>query len=325
MKIGIISFAHIHAESYGRALKRIEDVEFVGVMDEDEERGRKYSLFFGTRHFSNINDFLMQDLDAVIVTSENVQHKEHVIAAALAGKHVLCEKPIAVNKIDAQEMIDICREKNVLLQTAFPVRFNTSIIRTRELIKNGHLGEIIAVKGTNRGQCPGSWFVDINKSGGGAVLDHTVHVTDILRWFLGSEVRTVYAEIGSMFTNQLIDDSGILSFEFENGVFASLDCSWSRNATYPIWGDITLEIIGTKGRLSVDAFNQKLNVFTNKMGYNHSYWGDDMDEELIKDFINSIRTGKDQASITGEDGLRALEIALAAYESSENKAVVSLV
>jgi UDP-N-acetylglucosamine 3-dehydrogenase len=119
------------------------------------------------------------------------------------------EKPISINKQDAQEMIDICKANNVILQTAFPVRYNSSIIRAKQIIDNGQLGGIIAVKGTNRGQCPGDWFVDIEKSGGGAVIDHTVHVTDILRWFLGSEVRTVYAEIGNTFTNQLIDDSGI--------------------------------------------------------------------------------------------------------------------
>ncbi|WP_256758257.1 Gfo/Idh/MocA family protein [Cohnella sp. WQ 127256] len=324
MKVGIVSFAHIHVVSYAEALKRIEGVELVGIMEEDRIRGPKYSEWFETKLFTNINDLLMQDLDAVIVTSENVHHKEHVIASASAGKHVLCEKPISVSIQDAQEMIDICKANQVLLQTAFPVRFNSSIIRAKEMIENGQLGKIIAVKGTNRGQCPGNWFVDVNKSGGGAVLDHTVHVTDILRWILGAEVKTVYAEVDNVFTNNLIDDSGILTMQFANGVFASLDCSWSRNATYPIWGDITLEIIGSKGTLSVDAFNQKLNVYTNKSGYNHSFWGDDMDEQLLRDFINSIQAGKEEASITGEDGLRALEVALAAYESSNDKAVITL-
>ncbi|WEK55958.1 MAG: Gfo/Idh/MocA family oxidoreductase [Candidatus Cohnella colombiensis] len=324
MKIGMISFAHIHAESYAKALRRIEGVEFVGIMDEDSVRGRKYSELFGTLHFSNMDEFLKQDMDAVIVTSENVHHKEHVLASAKAGKHVLCEKPISISITDAQEMIDVCKANHVVLQTAFPVRYNSSILRAKEMIGNGVLGDIIAVKGTNRGQCPGGWFVDVELSGGGAVLDHTVHVTDILRWFLGSEVRTVYAEIGNTFTNHLIDDSGILSMEFENGVFASLDCSWSRNATYPIWGDITLEIIGTKGTLSVDAFNQKLNVYSNYLGYNHSFWGDDMDEELIRDFVNCIRSGKKEAPITGEDGLRAIEVAFAAYESSKKKSVIYL-
>lgn len=324
IKIGIISFAHIHATSYAGALKRIEGVELVGIMDEDEARGSQYAEQFETRWFSTLNEFFMQEIDAVIIASENVHHKEYVIAAALAGKHVLCEKPLAVSIQDAQEMIEVCKANQVLLQTAFPVRFNSSIIRAKEMIENGQLGEVIAVKGTNRGQCPGGWFVDINKSGGGAVLDHTVHVTDILRWIFKSEVKTVYAEVGEVFTNKHIDDSGIITMQFENGVFASLDCSWSRNETYPIWGDVTLEIIGSKGTLTVDAFNQKLNVFTNKNGYNHLFWGEDMDEYLIRDFINAIQSGKKEASITGEDGLRALEVALAAYESSRRKAVVSL-
>src|SRR5437773_2007647 len=109
IKIGIVSFAHIHAVSYAEALKRIEGVKLVGIMDEDRVRGTQYSEEFDTKFFSNINDLLMQDLDAVIVTSENVHHKEHVIASALAGKHVMCEKPISVSIKDAQEMIAICK------------------------------------------------------------------------------------------------------------------------------------------------------------------------------------------------------------------------
>lgn len=324
MKIGIISFAHMHAFSYAKALQELEGVELAGIADEDEERGRKFAKQFGVSFYADYDDLLKLDLDAVIVTSENANHRKHVIAAAKAGKHVLCEKPLSTNVKDAQEMVDVCREHGVLLQTAFPVRFHPAIRRAKQMIEEGRVGRILAIKGTNHGQNPGGWFVDPALSGGGAVMDHTVHVVDIMRWFMGSEVREVYAEAGNLISEYPIDDCGIVTLEFVNGVYATLDCSWSRNKAFPTWGDVTLEIVGTAGTLSVNTFNQKLNVYTDDKGYKHQYWGDDMDLGLIDDFIASLRENKKQASITGEDGLRAVEVVIAAYEAAERNMPVSI-
>ena len=247
MKIGIISFAHGHAYSYAAALKNDPGVEFIGLFDEDAERGKKAAQQFDTTFYPSYEELLGTDVDAVIVTSENVKHTEHVTAAAQAKKHVLCEKPIAATVDDAQTIIDVCEQNEVILQVAFPVRFSTPVQRAKEMIAQGELGDIQAVKATNRGTNPGDWFINHKLSGGGAVLDHTVHVVDLLRWFMGAEVKEVYAEIGTHFSEDDIDDSGMLSMEFTNGVVATLDCSWSRNDTYPTWGDVTMEIIGTDG------------------------------------------------------------------------------
>jgi UDP-N-acetylglucosamine 3-dehydrogenase len=322
MKIGIISSAHMHIYSYAHALKEIKGVEIVGITDEVEKRGKAFAEQFNVGYYARYDELLKQPIDAVIVTSENANHKEHVLAAARAGKHILCEKPISASKEDAEEMIKVCREQGIILQIAFPVRFNASIIRAKQMIEQGKLGRILAMKGTNHGQNPGGWFIDPKLSGGGAVIDHTVHVVDIMRWFTGAEVKEVYAEVGSLFAADGIDDSGILSMEFDNGVFATLDCSWSRNKTFPTWGDVTLEIVGTEGTLSLDALNQKLNVYSNESGNRWDFWGENMDLGLVRDFVDCIHENR-QPSITGEDGLRALEVALAAYESGKtNQPVV---
>jgi UDP-N-acetylglucosamine 3-dehydrogenase len=245
MKIGVISFAHMHAHSYASIVSRMNGVELVGVTDDNEARGREAAERYGAVFYPNPAVLLAQDIDAVIVASENVFHRGHVIAAAAAGKHVLCEKPLATTKADAEAMIEACREHGVLLQTAFPVRFNTSIVRMKQIVAEGKLGRIVAIRGTNRGTNPGGWFVDPALSGGGAVLDHTVHVVDVMRWMMGAEVKEVYAEADRLLSEHEIDDCGVLSLEFDNGVFATLDCSWSRNASYPTWGDVTLEVVGT--------------------------------------------------------------------------------
>ncbi|GIN85059.1 dehydrogenase [Heyndrickxia sporothermodurans] len=322
MKIGIISFAHMHAHSYASALNEIEGVTLVGIADDNEARGREAAEKYNTSYYFNINDLLEEKLDAVIITSENINHHQHVIAAAKAGKHILCEKPLGINLEEMEEMVDTCQKYGVKLQTAFPVRFNTSIQQAEQIVKEGKLGRIIAMKGTNRGTNPGGWFVNKSLSGGGAVMDHTVHVVDIMRWFMNSEVTEVYAEADQFFS-ETIDDCGLLTLEFDNGVFATLDCSWSRNKTYPTWGDVTLEVIGTEGTIFIDAFGQKLNVYSNDTGANWHYWGDDMDTDLIKDFISCVKNDK-EPSITGVDGLKAVEVALAAYQSVEQKTPIKL-
>ncbi|AXI10452.1 gfo/Idh/MocA family oxidoreductase [Oceanobacillus zhaokaii] len=322
MKIGMISFAHSHAFSYAHALTQLDGVEIAGIADENEERGKRVSSQFNTEYYQNYEDLLDQSIDAVIISSENSKHYEHVVAAAKKGKHILCEKPLAHTIEDAQKIIDVCKEHNVILQTAFPVRFNTPVVKAKQIIESGQLGKIVAIKGTNRGTNPGGWFVDPAKSGGGAVIDHTVHVVDIIRWYTGVEVKEVYAEVGNLISDYDVDDCGLLTMEFDNNMFATLDCSWSRNDKYPTWGDVTLEIVGTSGTLTVDAFEQKINVY-NEDGARFNFWGDNMDMGLVEDFITSVRTGK-APSITGEDGLKALAVAIAAYESSKKQEPVKV-
>ena len=323
MKIGIISFAHMHAMSYASAINGMEGATLAGIADDNEERGRKYAESFNTTYYKNYHDLLGADIDAVIVTSENSLHHEHTVAAAKAGKHVLCEKPLATNLEEMEDMIRACEANQVFLGTAFPVRFNTPIQQAKKIVEQGVLGDILAIKGTNRGTNPGGWFIEKEKSGGGAVLDHTVHVVDIMRWFTGAEVKEVYAEIGSVYTDTPIDDCGIISMEFTNGMIATLDCSWSRNDAYPTWGDVTLEIIGTKGTLKIDAFSQKVDFYSNSEGVKWIGWGDDMDAGLIEDFVIRVKEGKPPLA-TGHAGLKAVEAALAAYESFDKKKPVKL-
>ena len=153
-------------------------------------------------------------------------------------------------------------------------------------------------------------------------MDHTVHVADALRWMLGTEVRSVYAEIGTFFGAEGIDDGAILTLELEggaiaDGAFATIDPSWSRGDGYPTWGDVTLRITGASGVLNVDAFAQHLTTFDHEAG--NAYWtytGEDMNVLMLEDFLRGVAEGA-PAGAGGVDGLRALEIVLAAYRSAE--------
>ena len=315
-KIGMISFAHMHALSYANALQTL-GVGIAGIYD-DAARAKEMAENFGTQVFSSLDELFAANLEGVIICSENSNHREHVLAAAGKVPNILCEKPIATTVEAAQAMISACEQAGSKLQIAFPVRFAPPVQKLKAVLDEGTLGRLISAKCTNHGKMPGGWFIDREKAGGGAVMDHTVHVIDVLRWALDTEVTEVYAEVGHGLLHETdIDDAGMLSFRLENGVYGTLDTSWSRPDTYPTWGDVTIEILGERGIATVDAFDQKLTL-TSAPAQKTEWipWGSDADLGLVKDFVEMIETGR-EPSITGQDGLKALEVALAAYRSAE--------
>ena len=325
-RIGILGVAHGHAHSYAACLRAAPGVELVGIADDDEARADEFARQHGARPFTTPAALLAEGLDGAVICAANAHHRPLVELAACHTTAILCEKPIAATLEDAQAMIDACDTAGARLQIAFPVRFAPPIIQLRELLRGGSLGEIYALKTTNHGQMPGGWFVDKALSGGGAVLDHTVHVVDLLRWFFDAEVTEVYAEVGErlLHPDTPIDDAGLLSFTLSNGAYGTLDTSWSRPAAFPTWGDVTIEAVAERGWARCDAFAQQLQVYSNGAGKAQWVgWGGNMDAGLIGDFVAMIRENR-PPSITGRDGMKALEVALAAYQSAASGEVVRL-
>jgi predicted dehydrogenase len=324
MKVGMISFAHMHALSYAKYLVQHAEAELAGIWDADQQRGLMMSKQFETEFYADLDELLKSDIDAVIICSENVNHKEHVLKAASHKKQILCEKPIATEVEDAIAMINACKEHEVILQVAYPVRFVPAIQKVKEIIQSGKIGEVIAVNATNHGQMPGGWFIEKELSGGGAATDHIVHIMDLLRWMLNDEVKDVYAEFDTRFYDIDVEDCGLVMLELESGVIVSIDPSWSRPKTFPTWGDVTMEIVGTEGALSVDAFKQHSLFYNDHEGkIQQQPWLEDMDEGLVNDFIACVKS-KGKPSITGNDGLRTLEVVKASYQSNELKETVRL-
>ncbi len=325
VRVGILSFAHMHAYSYASCLQQLEGVQIAGIADQDKQRGEEAARRFNTRYFSDLSALLKEDVQAVVVCSENAHHKQMVVEAAEAGKHILCEKPIATTLEDGQAMVAVCQKNGVKLQIAFPCRFHPAVAKVKQMLEQEAIGEVLAVNCTNRGRMPGGWFVDRRLAGGGAVMDHTVHVVDLLRWMLKTEIIRVYAEIDTRFHPLEVDDCGILSLSLQNGIFATLDASWSRPVnSFPTWGDVIMEFTGTQGTLSLDTFAQNLSLSSEKQGkVQWINWGGNMDLGLVKDWVEAVETEK-EPSVSGEDGLKALEVALAAYSSAAGKKVVQL-
>ena len=322
MRVGIMSFAHVHSEGYIGLLRAMPNIEVIGFSDLDATRGIHMSQQYSSTWFSTHEALLEQDLDAVIVCTENAMRREAVELAARAGCHILCEKPIATTLEDALAMRDAVSQAGVNFMTAFPMRFDPSIILVRDRIKAGDLGRIYGVNGINHSEIPRAhraWFADHELAGGGAVMDHTVHLLDLYRWMFKTEVLEVYAEVSNPFYPEVeVDTAGIITLKLENGMFAGIDCSWSRPITYPRWGHLKLEVVGERGALEVDAFAQHLTVTSiNSISRNPNWhgWGSDPNKAMLEEFFASIREAR-EPSVTWQDGFEALRVALTCYESA---------
>lgn len=135
MRIGILSFAHLHAEGYQAHLKGMPDVELVGFSHEDAAEGPHFAETYRLRWFSRHQELLAEGLDGVLVCSENARHRELVEMAAEAKCQILCEKPIETNPTDAQAMKRSCEANGVHFMTAFPMRFDRSTQSVRSTIQ----------------------------------------------------------------------------------------------------------------------------------------------------------------------------------------------
>jgi predicted dehydrogenase len=322
MKIGILSFAHHHGEAYIQNLRKIPQVELAGVADEDSNRGEKIAKQNGARFYRSYEELITSGLDGVVVCTENSQHRAIVELAAGAGVHILCEKPLATTVEDARSMVDVCQRAGVLLMTAFPMRFSTPLVEVKKSLDAGNFGEIYCFNATNQGELPSvhrQWFVDQELAGGGAVMDHTVHLVDIMRWYLGKEVCEVYAQTNRIFHKDEVQvETGALELiTFENGTFASIDASWSRPPYWPSWGGLTFEMVTERGAVLVDAFRQNLTVYRQvRQRASWTYWGSDANQAMINEFVAALQEQR-QPRVTGYDGLKAVEVVAAAYASAE--------
>ena len=323
LRVGLVSFAHVHAPSLAATLGALEQVEFTGIHDEEEQRGRAAASAHGTRWHSTL-EALLGASEAIVIASTNADHRRYTEAAAKARVHVLCEKPLATTTADGKAMIDACRAAGVQLGTAFPVRGSPALMALREAIASGALGRVRAIRATNPGQYPGSWFGDKQLAGGGAAMDHTVHAADAIRWLTGDEFARVHAELGSFIYGLEVEDCGVLTCDLAGGAFASIDCSWSRPQTFPTWGGVTLHVVGEKATVDVDVFRQALTHYDDAAGRTRQVgWGDDLTARMVADFVDAILAGQ-PVPINGEDGLRALEVAIAAYRSAQDRRPVAI-
>jgi predicted dehydrogenase len=309
-RIGILSTAHMHSFGYAAGIRR-SGAELSGVWDANAERGRSFAENFDAPWFDD-REALIGNSDAVVITSENTLHLDNARAAAAQGKAILCEKPIVTNEKEAVEIEKLAKSATVM--TAFPCRLSPSYKRLKARVAAGDIGRILAINATNHGSCPFGWFVEKDKSGGGALMDHTVHVADLLRNLLGEDPSFVYGQTGNRIFGKTWDDTAMLNLTFPSGVFATIDASWSRPDSYKTWGDVKMTIVGERGVIELDMFSQGFDYYPLEGKHSMAGYGSDLDALLLASFLEAINTGDPE--ITAADGTAAARIAIRGYESA---------
>lgn len=248
--IGIISFAHGHVNAYCHRMLTFDDVKLVACWDDDQERGKNAANQFGMAYSPHLEDIINHpEIQAVIVTCETNRHAEMVVAAAEAGKDILCQKPMALTLADCDRMIEAVNKAGVKFMMGYQMRHDPANIKMKELIDSGTLGKIGVLR---RRHCinalfsegfvkgPSRWHIDPVKNMG-MFMDDASHATDFIHWMLGHPT-SVIAEIDNILTNVAPDDTGVAVYRFPGGAMAIL-----LNSSVTLAGENTTEIYGDQG------------------------------------------------------------------------------
>jgi predicted dehydrogenase len=338
--IGTGSISYYHTIAY----KNLPNVEIVAACDINKDRVTKFAEVHNIPHtFTDYNEMLkLNEIDAVSVTAWNNIHAPASIAALKAGKHVLCEKPLALNTAEAKEMLEVSKSQNKLLMVGFVRRFGANTIALKEMINKNQLGEIYYAKAgcIRRWGNPGGWFSDKKRSGGGPVIDLGVHMIDLVRYLSGkpkavSVSASTFYNIGmkpdtkgvtkycaiDYDTFNDVESSAVALIRFDNDMTLSFETSWVQNVKQD---SLYLQLYGSKSGAQMEP---ELELYEDRNGFlanttpiidPNSYHFEHNFMEEIKHFIDCVENGTDCIN-TAEDGLEIMKILDAIYESAKLK------
>jgi UDP-N-acetylglucosamine 3-dehydrogenase len=326
LKVGLIG-AGTMGRTHGSAYKQMPDVQLIGVCDVGPVEPKTFAEELQTRSFPSVEAMLDAGPQVVDICVPTPWHKECALAAAKAGCHVICEKPLARTLEDAREIITACETAGVKLFPAHVLRFFPQYATAKQLIDNGAIGKPAAVR-TFRGdgfpQGFNDWYADFEKSGG-LVLDMIIHDFDWLRWCFGP-VERVFAK-GLAARVHEHRDYALVTLRMRSGPIAHVEGTW----THPGGFEAKLEVVGDAGMIefagsATDPVHLRLRTEAGGPGgvpVPESPLEVDPYFAELRHFLDCLQSGAEPI-VTPEDGYRALEISLAALESIQTGRVVTL-
>jgi 1,5-anhydro-D-fructose reductase (1,5-anhydro-D-mannitol-forming) len=320
---GIIGASTIAREQMIPAIRAQDDSEVVAVMSTSPERGRDYAAELEIpRSHTTVEDLLADPgVDAVYIGTTNDLHRDQTIKAAAAGKHVLCDKPLALSLEDARAMVDACARAGVVMGTNHHLRHNMAIRVLRDTVAEGLVGQPFAARVTQVGLLRPhiqTWRINNPSVGGGVVLDIGVHCADTLRFVLGDEPRHVVAMACSTgLASQGLADLAMAVVEFDSGLMANLHMG--HNTPHAEGG---VEIHGPKGSiLARNALTQHpvgdVILRTAEGERKLPCRQEPIYQDVVRKFCDAIK-GREGLGASGEDGLRSLALALAIAQAMES-------
>ncbi len=331
VRIGVIGAGRMGAVYVHHLSYSLPEAEAAAIADIHPERCEKLASEYPIgATYADANEMLRRDdIDAVIVASPTNTHSEWVQKAAEAGKHIFCEKPLALNLADCDTAIEAVRAAKVKLQIGFMRRFDAPYAQAKKLIDEGKIGRPVMFKSTGRDPRRTSLEYAKREKSGGLIADMGVHDFDLARWLMGSEVVRVFSEGACLVYPELQDvgdiDNAVVNLKFENGAVGNVDLS--RNAVYGY--DIRTEILGSEGGLLIGKLQQTALLVMTRNGVTHDtvpYFMQrfaDAYAAEIRHFVACIREDR-QPMVTGEDGRAATAIGEAATRSLDEQRPVEV-
>ncbi|HBN84447.1 MAG TPA: hypothetical protein DDZ89_11435 [Clostridiales bacterium] len=344
VKWGVIGAGGIADRRTLPGLMLAKNAELVSVMEVNMELAEKLRVKYNAKKaFDNADDLLADpEIQAVYIASPVVFHKEHVQKAANAGKHILVEKPVAFSVEDGKELIELCKEKNVLIATGFMIRFNAYHQEMKKLIAEGKLGKVVSCRAQMTcwyPDIPGAWRQQYATSGGGSMMDMGVHCLDLIQYIVGSKAKKVVGFTDTKVFNYEVEDSASVVVQLENGANAYIDAYFNiPDAAAKGF----LEIYGTKGSIlaegtigQVEGGKVKIVISDDALGYDAQQERVDvkpleLNVELgniytkeIESFSNSVLTGA-PLEVPAEDGIQVQNVVEKSYEASKNGKIIDL-
>lgn len=297
--IGVGAMGYNHARVY----YRLEEANLVAVSDVSERTLNKVCEKYDAKGYSDYEDLLKDpEIEVVSVCVPTTHHHDVVMKAIEYGKHVLVEKPIAFSLEEAEEMITAAKEKGVILGTGHVERFNPAVQKAKELIENDVIGDVVSASAKRVGPFPPR-IKDV-----GVCIDLAIHDLDVMYYLFNEDVEQVYGTMSSILDKTDFEDHAEIMVSFTNAT-GILEVNWLTP-----YKRREIEITGTDGIISVDYIEQSIEVF-GKFAQDINIKHEEPLKEELKSFLEAVDEGKDPV-ITGEDGLNALKMVIAASKSS---------
>lgn len=328
VKWGLIGASTIARQFMINAIRAQVGGEIAAVMSSSPERATAYARENGiSLAVSALDALLKSDIDAVYISTTNELHLEQALAAIKAGKHVLCEKPLALTSADARKMVAAARAAGIVLGTNHHLRNAGAHRAMRDTIAAGRIGKPIAARVFHSVYLPDNlqgWRITRPEAGGGVVLDITVHDADTLRFVLGDDPVEVsaFTQAAGMADGGL-EDGAMCIWRFKSGLIAQ-----SHEGFTTKFAGTGFEVHGSEGSLiASDVMTQKPNgsvlLRTAKGEEQLSFDREDLYVRSVRQFHAAI-LGKGQPAATGEDGVWSLTAAEAALQSASSGKAVNI-
>jgi predicted dehydrogenase len=265
IRYGIIGFGLFAERTIAPAIKASPNSELVAIQKRSLAAANEKARLFNVPLAFDSAEALVKhrDVDAVFIVSANSCHAPATIAAAEAGKHVLVEKPMAVNVKEAESMIKSCKKNNAKLMVAHMVRFSPLVTRIKELVSLGLIGKITFIRSEfiyDGRLSHRPWLIDRKIAGGGPLFDIGVHCLDTTRILLDDEVLSVKSQLDPVPTKITTESTVQLALKFSRGTTAGIFCSYAAPVRRTF-----IEVIGEKGILSAENFSWSNNTLTLKI------------------------------------------------------------